>query len=65
MSPSAAEMKMCSSSVAPMPLMMPSPVRACQSRQVAAGRFSPAETQRRSDPMSCASGSASSASIAR
>lgn len=37
---------MCSSSVAPMPLMTRSPVRSCQARQVAAGRFSPAETQR-------------------
>lgn len=40
---------MCSSSVAPMPLMMRIPVASCQARQVAAGRFSPAETHRRSD----------------
>ena len=49
---SAAEMKMCSSSVAPMPLMIRSPVRSCQARQVASGRFSPADTHRLSDEMS-------------
>ncbi|MGW3462069.1 TcmI family type II polyketide cyclase, partial [Streptomyces olivaceoviridis] len=31
----------CSSSVAPMPLMTRRPVRSCQARQVAVGRFSP------------------------
>ena len=48
MSSSAAEMKMCSSSVAPIPSMILTPVAACQARQVSAGSVSPAETQRRS-----------------
>ncbi len=62
MAPSAAETKMCSSSVAPMPLMIRRPVRSCQDRQVAAGRFSPAETHRLRLVRSYAS---SSSSIAR
>ena len=47
MSSSAAEMKMCSISVAPMPSMMRSPVASWTSRQTDAGSASPAETARR------------------
>ena len=41
---SAAEMKMCSISVAPMPSIIRSPVACCQASRVASGSASPADT---------------------
>ena len=46
-SSSAAEMKMCSISVDPMPSMILTPVASWNAFQVATGRCSPADTQRR------------------
>jgi hypothetical protein len=43
---------MCSISVAPIPLIRRSPVAPYQASYVAAGRFSPADTQRRNDETS-------------
>ena len=48
MSSSAAQTKMCSISVEPMPSMSRTPVASCTASHVAAGRCSPADTARRS-----------------
>jgi hypothetical protein len=48
-SSSAAEMKMCSISVDPMPSISAIPVASAKARQVASGRCSPADTARRKE----------------
>ena len=50
---SSCEMKMCSSSVEPMPSMMSMPVASFHNCRVAAGNASPAETHLRSERRSC------------